>query len=58
MVDAHLVEGVQEMMLAWFPFSMRTLCSSHPATLQLTTSVSVWGALRRLTSLASKVNGT
>jgi hypothetical protein len=46
------------MMSAWLPLSTRTLCRSQPATLQLITMASMWGALRRSTSLASKVSGT
>jgi hypothetical protein len=45
-------------MSAWLPLSTRTLCRSQPATLQLITMVSMWGALRRSTSRASKVSGT
>jgi hypothetical protein len=42
----------------WLPLSTKTLCRSQPATLQLITMASMWGALRRSTSRASKVNGT
>jgi hypothetical protein len=38
--------------------STRTVCRSQPATLQLITMASMWGALRRSTSRASKVSGT
>jgi hypothetical protein len=36
----------------------KTLCRSHPVTLQFITSVSAWVALRRSTSLASKASDT
>jgi hypothetical protein len=45
-------------MSAWLPLSTKTLCRSQPATLQWITMVSMWGALRRSTSLASKVSDT
>jgi hypothetical protein len=45
-------------MSAWLPLSTRTLCRSQPATLQLITMASMWGALRRSTSRALKVSGT
>jgi hypothetical protein len=48
----------RKMMSAWLPLSTKTLCRSQPATLQLITMASMWGALRRSTSLASKVSGT
>jgi hypothetical protein len=48
----------RKMMSAWLPLSTKTLCRSQLATLQLITMASMWGALRRSTSLASKVSGT
>jgi hypothetical protein len=48
----------RKMISAWLPLSTKTLCRSQPATLQLITMASMWGALRRSTSQASKVNGT
>jgi hypothetical protein len=48
----------RKMMSVWLSLSTKTLCRSQPATLQLITMASMWGALRRSTSLASKVSGT
>jgi hypothetical protein len=48
----------RKMISAWLPLLTKTLCRSQPATLQLITMASMWGALRRSTSRASKVNGT
>jgi hypothetical protein len=63
--DDHLLwlmpirsKACKKMMSAWLPLSTKTLCRSQSATLQLMTMASMWGALRRSTSLASKVNGT
>jgi hypothetical protein len=47
----------RKMISAWLSLSTKTLCRSHPATLQLITMASMCGALRRSTSRASKVNG-
>jgi hypothetical protein len=51
-------KACRKMMSALLPLSTRTLCRSQPATPQLITMASTWGALRRSTSLASKVSGT
>jgi hypothetical protein len=51
-------KACRKMMSAWLSLSTRTLCRSQPATLQFITMASTWGALRRSTSLVSKVNGT
>jgi hypothetical protein len=52
------LKACRKMMSVWLPLSTRTLCRSQPATLQLITMESTWGALHRSTSLASKVSGT
>jgi hypothetical protein len=51
-------KACMKMMSAWLSLSTSTLCRSQPATRQLITMASACGALRRSTSLASKVNGT
>jgi hypothetical protein len=55
---AHAVEGMEENDVCLTAMSTRTLCRSQPATLQLITMASMWGALHRSTSRASKVSGT
>ena len=52
------LNACRKTMSGWLPLSTRTLCSNKPTTLQLMTSASVWGALRRSMYLATKVSGT
>jgi hypothetical protein len=55
---AHAIEGMEKNDVRLTAIVDQDLCKSQPATLQLMTMASMWGALCRSTSRASKVNGT